>query len=112
MYFSSATLRRIGFDGLVAAACLFTAVPVQSQTLRQQMAMKLAVDAGDTMVNKINGESCAQFGQMMAQMKSNKSSSTSSHLKSNSAAREKFVNIVAGPMMNKMIDCDMLPGGM
>ena len=112
MYFSSATLRRFGFGGLVAALCLFTAVPGQAQTLRQQMAMKLAGDAGNMMVSKINGASCAQFGQMMAQVKNNKSSSTSSHLKNNSAARQKFVNIVAGPMMNKMIDCDMLPGGM
>lgn len=110
MYFS-AVMRRIGVGTLVAGLCVFTALPGQTQTMRQQLAMKLAVDAGNTIVQKINGESCGQFAQTMGQMKNGKSS-TSSKLKNNTAAREKFVNIVAGPLMNKMIDCDMLPGGM
>jgi hypothetical protein len=30
-------------------------------------------------------------------------------IKQNPAARARFVNRVAGPLLNKMIDCDMLP---
>ncbi|MGA8534233.1 MAG: hypothetical protein WB615_09025 [Candidatus Tumulicola sp.] len=32
-------------------------------------------------------------------------------LKGNAQARTQFVNIVAAPLLNKMIDCNMLPGG-
>ena len=113
MYFSSATPRRIGVGALVAGLCFFTALPGQTQTMRQQIAEKVVVDAANTFVSKIEGESCSQFAGTMSQMKQNKSSgSTSSKLKNNPALRSKFVNIVAGPLMNKMIDCDMLPGGM
>jgi hypothetical protein len=40
------------------------------------------------------------------------SSSMSSTLKANPEARTQFVNIVAAPLLNKMISCDMMPGGM
>jgi len=32
-------------------------------------------------------------------------------LKGNTEARTTFVNIVAAPLLNKLIDCNMLPGG-
>ena len=115
MHFSLLTLRRIGVVALAALALGFVALPGQSQTMRQQMAGKIATEAGNTLVSKINGETCSQFAQTMAQMKNSKSSgssSMSSKLKGNSQAREEFVNIVAGPLLNKMIDCNMMPGGM
>ena len=64
-------------------------------------------------VTKINGESCSDFGATLKSMKSSSggsSSSMSSKLKSNTEARTQFVNIVAAPLLNKMITCDMLPG--
>lgn len=78
------------------------------------MASKMAADAGNMLVSKINGENCTQFAATMAQMKNSKSksSSISSRLKGNTPARAQFVNIVAGPLLNKMIDCNMMPGGM
>lgn len=115
MYFSIPVLRRIGVGALVGIVLTFAALPGQTQTMRQQMASKIATDAGNTLVSKINGESCSQFAQTMSQMKNSKSSgssSMSSKLKGNTQAREQFVNIVAGPLLNKMIDCNMLPGGM
>jgi hypothetical protein len=36
----------------------------------------------------------------------------SAKLKDNPQARTDFVNIVGGPLLNKMIDCNMTPGGM
>jgi hypothetical protein len=116
MHFSFVTLRRVGVGAIVMGVTLaFAAFPSQAQTMRQQMASKIAVDAGNTLVSKINGEDCSQFAATMAQMKNSKSSgssSMSSKLKGNTQARTQFVNIVAAPLLNKMIDCNMMPGGM
>ncbi len=114
MLFSSTILRRIAIA--VAAVAVFgaTALPGAAQ-MRQQMADKMATQAANSFVSKINGESCSDFANTMAQMK-HKSGATpspmSAKLKGNSQARTDFVNIVAGPLLNKMIDCNMMPGGM
>jgi hypothetical protein len=114
MVFTSVMVRRIA---IAAAACFALgaiALPGAAQ-MQAQMADKLAAKAGNAFVNKINGESCSQFAATMAQMKGqsgSSSSSMSSKLKANPQARSEFVNIVAGPLLNKMIDCNMLPGGM
>lgn len=114
MILSSRMLRRMG---IVVAACAVlgaTALPGAAQ-MRQQMADKIATQAANSFVSKINGESCSDFANTMSQMK-HKSGATpspmSAKLKGNSQARTDFVNIVAGPLLNKMIDCNMMPGGM
>lgn len=101
------TLRRA--VPIAAAAALLAALPAGAQTV----ADKVAAAAGHAMVTQISGESCAQFAATMAKSKGSGShgSSTSSRLKSNPEARKTFVDIVAGPLLNKMIDCDMMPGG-
>jgi hypothetical protein len=112
--FLSSTLRRIGIVAAASIALGAIALPGHAQT-RQQMADKIATNAANSLVSKINGESCSQFAATMAQMKGKSGGSSSgmaSKLKANSEARSEFVNIVAGPLLNKMIDCDMLPGGM
>jgi hypothetical protein len=105
-------LRTAVTSALVLAAFAFAAAPGQAQ-IRQQMADKAATQAAHSFVTKIGGESCTDFASTMKQMKSSSgssSSSMSSKLKSNPEARTTFVNIVAAPLLNKMIDCDMLPG--
>jgi hypothetical protein len=90
------------------------ALPAPAQ-MRQQLADKAATSAANAFVSKIQGENCTQFAQTMAQMKSKSGSSSSamaSKLKGNAQARTDFVNIVAAPLLNKMIDCNMMPGGM
>ena len=114
MFFSSFTLRRIGVAAAASIALSGLALPAQAQ-IRQQMADKAAATAGNLFVSKINGESCSQFAATMGQMKDKSSSSSSgmsSKLKANPEARSEFVNIVGGPLLNKMIDCNMMPGGM
>ncbi len=114
MFFSSITLRRVGFAAAASLALGAIALPSQAQ-MRQQMADKTATAAGNSFVSKIDGESCSQFAATMAQMKGKSGSSSSgmaSKLKANAQARSEFVNIVGGPLLNKMIDCDMMPGGM
>ncbi len=114
MFFSSITARRIGVAAAASIALSALALPGQAQ-MRQQMADKAAATAGNSFVSKINGESCSQFAATMSQMKGKSgsgSSGMSSKLKANPEARSQFVNIVGGPLLNKMIDCNMMPGGM
>ncbi len=112
---SSLLLRRAGFGAILISAFALAAIPGEAQQMRQQMADKAAASAGNAFVSKINGESCSDFAQTMSQMKSKSgsgSSSMSQKLKANTEARTQFVNIVAAPLLNKMISCNMLPGGM
>ena len=107
--------RRFVFAAAVCALFATSTLQAPAQ-VRQQMAVKVATDAGNQFVTKIQGESCSDFAATMAQMKggggSSSSSPMASKLKSNTEARTAFVNIVAAPLMNKMIDCGMMPGGM
>jgi hypothetical protein len=119
MFFSSNFVRRIGVAVAASVAFGVITLPVYAQSsMRSQMADKIAVDAAHQLVTKIQGESCSQFATTMSQMKgksgssSSSSSGMSSKLKANPQARTDFVNIVAGPLLNKMIDCNMMPGGM
>jgi len=116
MFCSLKTLPRIGLVTAASLTLWATALPGQAQ-MRQQMADKFATSAANSFVTKINGESCSQFASTMSQMKGksgsgSSSSGMSSKLKANPEARSEFVNIVAGPLLNKMIDCNMMPGGM
>ncbi len=114
MFLFSIALRRIGIVAAASIALSAIAVPSQAQ-MRQQMADKIATNAANSFVSKINGETCTQFAATMGQMKGKSGSSSSgmaSKLKANPQARSDFVNIVGGPLLNKMIDCDMMPGGM
>jgi len=115
MFRSLMSVRGAAVFAAASIALSTIALPGAAQQMRQQMADKVAVNAAHQLVTKIQGESCSDFAQTMSQMKNSKSSGSSgmsSKLKANSQARTDFVNIVAGPLLNKMIDCDMMPGGM
>lgn len=101
---------------LTTTAFLAAAVAVAAPSApgrAQAMADKLATNAANAFVSKINGESCSQFASTMAKMKGNGASPSpmAAKLKSNPQARTDFVNIAAAPLLNKMIDCNMMPGG-
>jgi hypothetical protein len=86
-----------------------------SADIRQNVMDKAATTAANQFVSKIQGQSCSDFAATMAQMKNKSSTATpnpmSAKLKSNPEARTTYVNIVAAPLLNKLIDCDMIPGG-
>ncbi len=107
---------RIAAAAVIASGTLaISAIPGSAQTARQQMADQVATKAANSFVSKINGESCSDFANTMAQTKQKSGSSSSgmsAKLKANPQARADFVNIVGGPLLNKMIDCNMMPGGM
>jgi hypothetical protein len=109
----SLILRRFAFFAAAAYVAVSAPLPARAQAL----ADKIATNAAHAFVNKISGESCSDFAATMAKMKqggsgSGSSSSMASKLKGNPQARTDFVNIVAAPLLNKMIDCNMMPGGM
>jgi hypothetical protein len=102
---------------LAAAACAILGAAATlpgSAQIRQNIANKIATDAANQFVARISGETCAEFAATMAQMKSKSAtpSPISAKLKANTGSRTTFVNIMAAPLLNKLIDCNMLPGGM
>jgi hypothetical protein len=111
MYDSFSPIRR---TAVVVAACAIlsaaAALPGAAQ-MRQKMADNLATDAANKFVTKINSESCPDFAATMAQRKNATPSPIAAKLQANTAARTTYVNIVAAPLLNKMIDCNLLPGG-
>jgi len=96
----------------VAAFALLIAfgmsMPAQAQ-MRGHIKQKIVMDAADMIVSQVQSESCGQFAAGLKQHKSG-SSHAGSMLKSDPSLRAQFVNKVAGPLVNKMIDCDLLPG--
>jgi hypothetical protein len=116
MILSSYAARIVAVAAIASTAFAIGALPGAAQT-RQQMADQIATKAANSFVSKINGESCSDFAATMSQMKGKSGSSSGSSgmaakLKANPQARADFVNIVGGPLLNKMIDCNMMPGGM
>lgn len=92
---------------LVSTLALGAAAQSTGGPLRDRM-----IDsAANSFVQQIQSSSCASFASMMQSRKGGGGGSrrTGSMLKQNPAARARFVNRVAGPLLNKMIDCDMLP---
>lgn len=109
MHSSSFVLRRILFAAVAGIALGSPAFPGRAQGI----ADKIATNAANAFVSKIDGESCSQFAATMSEMKGGSASPSpmAAKLKGNAQARTHFVNIVAAPLLNKMIDCNMLPGG-
>ena len=81
--------------------------------MRMGMKDRIVDTVANTMVSSIQSDSCADFAAMLKKRKGGGSSSSSKAggmMKNDPAARARFVNKVAGPLLNKMIDCDLLPG--
>lgn len=94
-------------------ALALTAVMLPSQQAgaqpHEQMKAKIVDDVANQMVAEIQQDSCPQFESFLKSHKSG-GGSAGGMMKKDPAMRERFVNKVAGPLLNKMIDCDLLPG--
>ena len=95
------------------AAILTTATMAPSSAqLRDRIKNKVIDDVADQMVSTVQSDSCPEFAAMLKKQRSSSGSSggkASGMMKKDPAARQRFVDKVAGPLLNKMIDCDMLP---
>jgi hypothetical protein len=98
------------FVALISAGLMLLVVAPSSAQMRMGMKEKIVNDIANEMVTTIQSESCADFEAMLKRRKGGSSSKRSGMLKQDPAARARFVNKVAGPLVNKMIDCDLLPG--
>jgi hypothetical protein len=93
----------------IALACALV-VGAAAQSTGGPMRDRMIDAAANSMVQQIQSSSCASFASMLQSRKGGGSTSRkNSMIKQNPAARARFVNRVAGPLLNKMIDCDMLP---
>ena len=94
----------------VCAAVVFALFLGQSAPGMTNVADKIVDALANATVSAIQNASCAQLA---AEMESHKSGggrkSSEATLESDRAARQRFVNKVAGPLINKLIDCNMLP---
>lgn len=100
---------------IVGLGLLFTGATLApgSAQMREQIKNKVVDDVANQMVSTIQTDSCPEFASMLKQQKSGSSNSgkASGMMKKDPAARQRFVNKVAGPLLNKMIDCDLIPNG-
>jgi type III secretory pathway component EscR len=108
---STLVVRRAVLAAVALIFAMLFAHPASAQ-LRERIKNKVVDDVATQMVGEIQNDSCPEFEAMLRQRKSGDSSSnkTRSMMKSDPAMRERFINKVAGPLLNKMIDCDLLPG--
>jgi hypothetical protein len=102
--------RAVFFTATFCFTATLFAQPAPAQ-LREKIKNKVVDDVANQMVAEIQNDSCPQFEAMLKQRKSGGSSSSKAGgmMKSDPAMRERFINKVAGPLVNKMIDCDLLP---
>ena len=97
----------------LALIALWSSGLAAGATVREQVKNRVVDTAATDLVNKIQNQSCAEFAQTLKQAKSGGVSSSkkaAGFLKNDPAARSRFIDKVAGPLVNKMIDCDLLPG--
>lgn len=66
-------------------------------------------NVANKVVQKYQGMSCEQLWAQKAQPKSAEEQRIMGLLKSDPAMRTEFLNRVAGPIVNKMFDCGMIP---
>lgn len=107
------TVRRSMFAATASTLLIASMTIAGSAQMRMGMKDKIIDTVANTMVSSIQSDSCAEFAATLKKRKSGGSSSSSKAsgmMKNDPAARARFVNKVAGPLVNKMIDCDLLPG--
>ena len=107
-----ASARQLVCVGAASAAFFAAANASGDAQMRGAMKDRIVDSVANTLVSSIQSESCADFAATLKRGRGRGSGSgkTGGMLKNDPAARQRFVNKVAGPLVNKMIDCDLLPG--
>ena len=65
--------------------------------------------AANRVVQKYQAATCEQLWQNRGKAPSPEEQRVLAFLKQDAAARQEFFNRIAGPVMNKMFDCGMIP---
>jgi hypothetical protein len=106
-------IRTVALSVVTASLIAAMAIPGLSQ-LRAGAKDRITDAVSSEVLQEIRTSSCSDFAAMLAKHKSGGKSGSSgmgSRLKSDPRERTRFVDAVAGPLMNKMIDCDLMPMG-
>lgn len=113
VHLARTVIRTVVFSVVTASLVATTAVPGLTQ-LRPAAKDRITDAASNEVLDMIRTSSCSDFASMLAKHKSgakSRSSGASSRLKSDPRERSRFVDAVAGPLVNKMIDCNLMPMG-
>ena len=92
--------KRVGL--LVVAAALAGAGTVAGQGMIMDM-------VANKVVTKYQNATCEQLWQQKSEPKSQEEQRAVNFLKSDPQARTAFINKIAGPVVNKMFECGMIP---
>ena len=87
---------------LAALAALAVAGAVGGQGLIMDM-------VANKVVTKYQNASCEQLWQQKSEPKSQEEQRAVNFLRSDPQARTEFINKIAGPVVNKMFECGMVP---
>jgi hypothetical protein len=93
-----------------ASATALAALLIEPALAQTAMKDRIVDNIANQMVSQIQTDSCPEFEDMLKNGKGGESGKTGGMMKKDPELRERFVNKVAGPLVNKMIDCDLLPG--
>jgi hypothetical protein len=86
----------VATGAMVAAGVVYAQFPIMDRV-------------ADKVVQKYQGMSCEQLWAQKSQPKSEEEQRVIGFLKSDPQMRQAFVNKVAGPIVNKMFECGMVP---
>jgi hypothetical protein len=87
---------KLATGAMVAAGIAYAQFPIMDRV-------------ADKVVQKYQGMSCEQLWAQKSQPKSEEEQRVIGFLKSDPQMRQAFVNKVAGPIVNKMFECGMVP---
>jgi hypothetical protein len=104
---SRVAIRRITLAIATPTLIVAVAVPALPQ---QRMRDRITDAVTNAVLQDIRSSSCSDFAASLRNRKSSSGSKRNFNLKNDPQERQRFVNAVAGPLVNKMIDCDLLPG--
>ena len=92
--------KRVGIAVAVSALCVAGFAGGQDMILNM-VAQKV--------IDKYQGASCEQLWQQKGEPKTQEQQRAINFLRNDAQARTVFINKIAGPVVNKMFECGMLP---
>ena len=90
-------------------ALLFTAIPVALVAAVAYAQMPVVDAVAAKVVQKYQSSTCEQLWQNRGKAPGPEEQRVLGFLKQDAAARQEFFNKIAGPVMNKMFECGMIP---
>ena len=94
---------------MIRKMAVIAAVPVALAAALVYAQMPIVDAAAAKVAQKYQSSSCEQLWQNRGKAPSPEEARILNFLKQDQAARQEFFNKIAGPVMNKMFECGMIP---